>query len=59
MFLIPNKQVRDSIKTMSDVKGRELGNDQEEENQDYSVMSVSSCCFSEEILGENSLMRAN
>ena len=52
----------DSIKTMQDVKDREYdGGDGRDVDQtaDYSVMSVSSCCFSEDILQEHTLMRAN
>ena len=49
---------------MQDVKDREYDRgdglaDDESRAGDYSVMSVSSCCFSEDVLQEHSLMRAN
>lgn len=53
----------EAIKTMQDVKDREYGCDRLADDEsragEYSVMSVSSCCFSEDVLQEHVLMRAN
>ena len=67
MFLMP-KQVRESIKTMQSVSGVKLprkppgmvDHDQRLESQmNESIVDVSSCCFSEEILQETMMMKAN
>ena len=67
MFLMP-KQVRESIKTMKGASGVHLPRkpvgivDHEERlgsRSNTSLVDVSSCCFSEEILAEDNILKAN
>lgn len=56
ILIKPTRQIQEPIKTMREVKDREL-REVPDDIDNRSNISVSSCCFSEEILGESILMR--